>query len=110
MLLGELLSRFDDEATAEEAALAIGDLVLLSALHADAAAQGLGIGELMMMAMRRYSAAAGDEEWLSLMAALARSDDPARVALERMLRWSLTRDAADASIHPDGRVVHAPHA
>jgi hypothetical protein len=110
MLLGELLSRFGDEAAAEEAALAIGDIVLLSALHAAAAAQGLGIGELMLTAMRRYSAAAGDEEWLSLMAALGRSDDPARVALERMLRWSLAHDTADGCVHPDERAVHVPHA
>jgi hypothetical protein len=93
MLLGDLMARFDDEATAEETALAIGDIVLLVSLREAAAAAGLGLGEFMVTAMRRYSAAASDEEWLALMTALRRDDNPARVVMDRMLRWSLAPSA-----------------
>jgi hypothetical protein len=93
MLLGDLMSRFGDAATAEQNALSIGDIVLLTALREAADAAGLGIGEFMADAVQHYSAGATDEEWLSLMAALGRGEDPARLALERMLRWSLAHGA-----------------
>jgi hypothetical protein len=93
MLLGDLISRFDDAATAEETALAIGDIVLLNALREAAGGAGLGIGEFMAAATHRFAAEASDDEWLSLMSVLGRADDPARATLERMVRWSLARVA-----------------
>jgi hypothetical protein len=93
MLLGDLMSRFDDEATAEETALAIGDIVLLNALREAAGGAGLGVGEYMVAATRLFSTEASDDEWLSLMSALGRTDDPARATLERMVRWSIARGA-----------------
>ena len=44
MLLGDLIARFDDEAVAEEAVLALGDLAMLAALRERAAAAGLPVG------------------------------------------------------------------
>ena len=42
------------------------------------------------------AAQAGDEDWLALMTAIERADDPARVVLGKMLRWALASDAAPA--------------
>jgi hypothetical protein len=100
MLLGDLMARLDDEATAEETALAIGDIVLLTSLREAAEAAELGIGEFMVSATRHYVAGATDEEWLSLMAALGRGGDPARVALERMLRWALAHETPRIRDYP----------
>jgi hypothetical protein len=111
MLLGDLMARFGDETTAEQAVLAIGDVVLLALLREAAASAGLGIGEFMVDATRHYAAEASDEEWLTLMSVLGRDADPARAALERMVRWSLAhRTPAQADVHADdcSSHVHAP--
>ena len=110
MLLGDLMARFGDEAAAEETVLAIGDIVLLTALRSAADAEGLAIGEFMTDAMRHYAAGATDEEWLSLMATIGRGEDPARVTLERMLRWALAHDAPDGCAHTHEHSAHVPHA
>ena len=47
------------------------------------------------LAARRFASLASDADWLDLMAALARADDPARTALDRMVRWALARDARE---------------
>ena len=85
MLLGDLLARFDDESLATEAILSLGDLSLLTALRERADADGLALGTLAANAVDRYTAEASDEEWMTLMAALARSEDPGLTCLKRAL-------------------------
>jgi len=53
------------------------------------------VAEYAFGAIRRYSNAAGNEEWLSLMTALGASGDPGRTCLVRILDWALLRDAAE---------------
>jgi hypothetical protein len=96
MQLGTLLSRLDDEADAASALEAMGDLVLFAEVARMSGQYGETAGEYVANAARRFAAQAGDEDWLGLMGALERSSDPARAALERMLRWALARDAAEA--------------
>ena len=55
------------------------------------------MGMIFGWMMRRFSNLASSEDWLALMTAIERSDDPARTTLERMLRWSLLQDAKTAS-------------
>lgn len=85
MLLADLLARFDDETLATEAILSLGDLHLLNALRERADADGLQLGTLAANAVERYTAEASDEEWITLMAALARSEDPGLTCLKRAL-------------------------
>jgi hypothetical protein len=44
-------------------------------------------------AARRFSAFADDEDWLALMTALEKADDPGAACLHQMLTWSIRQDA-----------------
>lgn len=83
MTLGDLLAQFDDETVAAETALRVGDLVTISALRDQADALGLTFGAHAARAMRQYSDAATDDEWLTLVGAMNRADDPATVYMRR---------------------------
>ena len=89
MLLGDLIARFTDKAVVEEAVLAIGDLVLLAALREHAAADGLDLGTYAAAAVRRYAADASDEEWITLMGAMGRTEDPGAIYLKRAFAFTL---------------------
>lgn len=95
MLLGAIFQHLQREPNAAAALQALGDPALASAIsemgeHFDEAP-----AEYAMNAARRYAAAASSDDWLAMMTALERSDDPARVCLDRMLRWALRQDAAE---------------
>lgn len=92
MLLGTLLTKLDDEAVAAEAMLAIGDLVLLAEVERERANHGESMGEYVAGATRRFSNAASDEDWLRVMTAIEKAEDPAASCLSIMVRWSLARD------------------
>ncbi len=83
MLLGDLLARFTDESIAAETVVGLGDLALLAGLREQAEASGLSLGAFAAGAMRRYAAEASDEEWVTLMGALGRAQDPGAVCLQR---------------------------
>jgi hypothetical protein len=100
MLLGDLLARFDDETVAAEAVLALDDLPLVARLRAGAAADGVTLGAYTAAAVRRYAAEAPDDEWLSLMSALGRAQDPGMVCMRRALAYM----AAGIPSHPTGAV------
>jgi hypothetical protein len=87
MLLSDVIASLDDDGTAAEVALRLGDLVLLQNLQARAEAEGVTLGEYAKSAVRRYADCASDEEWVSLMGALARADDPGTVCLQRALTF-----------------------
>lgn len=97
MQLGTLIRRLENERDAGEALAAIGDLVL----YAEVSAMGERFEEsppaYAAGAVARYAAGAGDEEWVTLLGALERTDDPGHAFLTRALRWALTRDAADVA-------------
>ena len=95
MLFGTILKHLGEDAGAAEVLDALGDIVLLTEVRAMGAVHDESVGEYAAGATRRFAADASSEEWLALMTAIERSDDPARTTLERMVRWSLARDAAD---------------
>jgi hypothetical protein len=96
MLLGTILKRLGQEADAGEALAAMGDMVLLTEVQAMGELHDETPAEYVCGATRRFAADASSEEWLALMTAVERGADPARATLERMLRWALARDAAEA--------------
>ena len=89
MLLGDLIARFAVKAVIEEAVLAIGDLVLLAALREQATADGLDLGTYAAAAVRRYASEASDEEWITLMGAMGRTEDPGAIYLKRAFAYTL---------------------
>ena len=88
MLLGDLLARFEDETFALETILSSG-LALLAETHVRAKASGLEIGSYLSQALRYYGDSAANEEWITLMGAMNRSDDPGAVYLKRALATPL---------------------
>lgn len=87
MLLGDLLARFETPSFAEETVLAIGDLNLLARMRARAEAEGESLGEFAQGAVRRFAAEASDEDWVSLVGALARASDPGAVCLKAAFNY-----------------------
>ena len=89
MLLGDMLARFEDEAIATEAILALGDLGLIARLRAAAEAEGETLGSYAAAAVQRYAADASDEEWVTLLGLLGRASDPGSACLQRALAHAL---------------------
>lgn len=96
MQLGTLMAHLASEDDAAAALETLGDIVLFVEVQAMGDCFDESPGEYVANAAHRFAAVAGDEDWLNLMTVMERSDDPARAALECMLRWSLKRDAAEA--------------
>lgn len=93
MLLGDVLARFDTPSFAEETVLALGDLNMLARMRALAEEEGESLGEFARNAVQRFAAQASDEEWVTLIGALARTDDPGSVCLTFALMRAVAADA-----------------
>ena len=88
-MLGDFLASLTDEATALETILSAGDLKLLAAAQELAAADGLDLAAFMTQTVQRYTNEASDEEWVTLMGLLNRSQDPGTICLKRALEHDL---------------------
>src|SRR5476651_2541336 len=84
-MLGDLLTSLTDETTALETILGAGDLKLLAAAQEMAAADGLDLGSYVTQTVQRYANEASDEEWVTLVGLLNRSQDPGTTCLKRAL-------------------------
>ena len=89
IMLGDLLASLTDETTALETILSAGDLRLLAAAQELAAADGLDLAAYVTQAVQRYASEASDEEWVTLMGLLNRSQDPGTTCLKRALEHAL---------------------
>ncbi|MBM3619147.1 MAG: hypothetical protein FJX20_00515 [Alphaproteobacteria bacterium] len=94
MMLGRMIERLDDEAVAIEAMIALDDLALLAEIDRAARDAAETPATYAAGAARRFAAHATDDDWLALMTAAARAEDPGVACLRRMLLWSLRHDAA----------------
>ncbi len=92
MLLGDILSRFDDPGLAAETVAGLGDLALFARLRLAAETEGVSLGEYASAAVHRYAAQAPDEEWITLMGALGQADDPGAVCMMRAFAFVLQHD------------------
>jgi hypothetical protein len=86
-MLGDILARLADETTAVETILGTGDLALLAAVREHAAAEGLDLAACVTQTVQRYAATASDEEWITLMGLLNRSQDPGTICLKRAFAY-----------------------
>lgn len=89
MLLGDVIARLDDEAAAMEALVGLGDLALLARVEAAAAAEDLTLGEFAAQAVQVFSAQAADDDWVSLIGVMGRTQDPGQVCLRKMVEFAL---------------------
>jgi hypothetical protein len=92
MLLGNILQNLRDEQNAQTALVSLGDLVLVAAVDQTRQMHDETLGEYVSGAAQRFARLASDEEWLQLMTAIEKSDNPAAACLRVMLGWSIERD------------------
>jgi len=88
-MLGDILARVTDETAAVETILGAGDLALLAAVRERASAEGVGLADCVAQTVQRYTAQASDEEWVTLMSMLNRSQDPGTTFLKRVFAYPL---------------------
>ncbi len=88
-MLGDLLANLMDKTKALETILGAGDLTLLTAVRERAAAEGVDLGAYVGQMVQRYAAEASDEEWMTLMGSLNRSQDPGATCLKRAFEYGL---------------------
>lgn len=103
MALGDLIRDLTDEDVAAEALLACGDLTLRLRVDAVAPRFGESPGDYAAGAVRRFSSAAGDEDWLALMNRIERASDPGHACIRHMIEWALQEDLKPA---PEGTSQH----
>ncbi len=92
MQLGEIIRDFSEEATANEALLACNDISLLARVGEAALRYDETVGEYASGAVRRFANLAASEDWLALMNAIERANDPGIDCLSFMISWSLKQD------------------
>ena len=100
MQLGSLLSSLDDETIAGAALDMIGDLVLYAEVLEVGARYDEAPGQYVSAAVRRYASRASDEDWLGLMTAVEKGDNPGRTVLRRVLQWALAQDGTESTATP----------
>ena len=93
MQLGALIRRLEDADDAAQAMHALGDDALFARVAAMGQRHDETPGAYLAGAARRFAHLGGGEDWLALMTAIERADDPARAVLGAMLRWALARDS-----------------
>ena len=89
MLLGDVIAQFEDEAFANEALFALGDLALTAQVVASAAENEMSPGEFAAQSVGRFVSGASDDEWLTLIGLMSREDNPGQVFLRRVLSNAL---------------------
>ena len=89
MLLGDVIERLDDEVVALETLLALNDLGLLRRVQDAAAADASTPGGFIAQSVARFSSDASDEDWVSLIGAMGRTEDPGVACVRAMLEFAL---------------------
>lgn len=97
MQLGALIRRLEDETDAAQAMDALGDIVLFTRVKAMGQLHDETPGAYLAGASRRFTNLGSDEDWLALMTAIERADNPARAVIGKVLNWALDQDREPAS-------------
>jgi hypothetical protein len=108
MTLGSILARLDDGQFVEETLTGLDDLVLLARLRSAAEDAGEPLGSFSSGQVGRFVQYADADQWLALMTAANRADNPAAGALRCILLAALPDveerpEAIPASARPAGR-------
>ena len=94
MMLGDILTGLADDAQATELIIGLDDLQLLSGVRTRAECEGVDLASFARKAVLRYATQASDEEWITLMGLIGRTDDPARHLPSPRLRVCASRRGA----------------
>lgn len=97
MQLGEIIRGFTDNAASAEALIAGRNKVLFTRVAKVAQRYDESVGEYAAGAVRRFANMAVSEDWLGLMNALERGEDPGIDCLTYMVGWSLKQDERPAA-------------
>ena len=92
MLLGDLLTRVDDDALAAEMILSLRDRALSARVADAAAAEELTPGEFAVRSVDHFITRASDADWSAVIGQAERAPDPGEVFLRRVLADALTAD------------------
>jgi hypothetical protein len=93
MILGDVLRKLDDPSVVAAALMQFADPGLIAQAEKKAAAHGETLGEYASASVRLFSNEANDDDWVAMMAAMARTEDPGAICLRRMLEWAGSREA-----------------
>jgi hypothetical protein len=85
MLIGELISRFDDECVAAEAVGRLDDFDLAARVSQAAANAELTKGEFASSTIRHFVTHASEREWIAVFGQLSESEDPQQTFLRHVL-------------------------
>jgi hypothetical protein len=96
MLIGDVIARLEDDGEADEALLALGDLALTARVASAAAREAMTRGEFVATCVGRL-AHSSDEQWVSVLGQMGRTDDPGRVFLRRAIEIGLAGDASQGA-------------
>lgn len=88
-MLGDTVKRLAEPGVAEATLIEAGELALLARLEQAAPMLGTTAGELAAFVVRRWLAAAADDDWLRLLGVMGRSDQPGLAAIVLMLEQAL---------------------
>ncbi|MFN3350730.1 hypothetical protein [Pseudorhodoplanes sp.] len=94
MLLGDLIARFDDDSTALQILLSLDDLALIARVRETCKREDYALGEFARAAVQRYAASASDEEWVTALGQMGRTQTPGVELLRRALVWMLGMEHA----------------
>jgi len=97
-MLGIILRSLTNPAEAEAALLELGDAHILERVRAEAQAAGTTAGAFTARAVRHVLDHAGDEIWLDLLGAMARTPEPGAAALGIILGKALAEPAFDRCV------------
>ena len=89
MLLGDLLAEIDRANAAGNSVALLDDLVLVARINEAAARRGMQAEAYIMAAVRRFEREASDEDWSTLISAIARSANPGPACLRGMVERGL---------------------
>lgn len=94
MLLGDLLSQVEQAGANGNAAAILDDVALIARVAAMAGQIATDPDDYVLAAVRRFEHSADDSDWVSLIGAAARSDEPGKACLRRMVEHALDIDEA----------------
>ena len=89
MLLGDVIAKFEDEAFVNETLIALDELAFSARVFSHAADIKVSVGEFAAESVGRFVNSAIDEEWLTLLGLMARTDNPGQVFLRQALSSAL---------------------
>jgi hypothetical protein len=91
MLIGELISRFDDEAAAANAVCDLDDSALVARVSKAAEEVELTRGEFVSSSMRYFITHASETDWVAVFGKLSASQNPGQTFLHHVLSDAVGR-------------------